>query len=168
MNIQLTPIATVKNLRIAPGDDNWGGVVSEIVLAPEVPEEAFEGIELFSHLEIIYYFDRAGERRGDQAGERNGDQAGEGKIAHARRPRGNADYPLMGIFAQRNKDRPNSIGLTTVELVERRGRMIRVRYLDAIDGTPVLDIKPVFREFMAKTPIRQPEWVSDLTRDYWK
>jgi tRNA-Thr(GGU) m(6)t(6)A37 methyltransferase TsaA len=152
MKIQLKPIATVKNSRIAPGDDDWGGVVSEIVLAPEVPEEALEGIELFSHLEIIYYFD----------------QAVGGQIVHARRPRGNPGYPLMGIFAQRNKDRPNSIGLTTVELVEHRGRTIRVRYLDAIDGTPVLDIKPVFREFMPKTPIRQPEWVDDLMKEYWR
>jgi tRNA (Thr-GGU) A37 N-methylase len=74
----------------------------------------------------------------------------------------------MGIFAQRNKDRQNWIGLTTVELIERTGRVLRVRYLDAIDGTPVLDIKPVFREFMPKTTIRQPEWVDDLMKDYWR
>jgi tRNA (adenine37-N6)-methyltransferase len=151
MNIQLTPIGMVKNTRNTVGDDFWGGIVSEIELAPEIPEEAFDGIGLFSHLEIIYYFDRIG----------------EGKVVYARRPRGNPDYPLMGIFAQRNKDRPNSIGLTTVELVERHGRVIRVKWLDAIDGTPVLDIKPVFREFMPKTAIRQPEWVGDLTADYW-
>lgn len=152
MKIQLTPIATVKNTRIAPGDDFWGGTISEIELAEGLPEEAFEGIGLFSHLEIIYYFDRVG----------------EGKTVHARRPRGNPDYPVMGIFAQRNKDRPNSIGLTTVELVEHRGRVIRVRYLDAIDGTPVLDIKPMFREFMPLAPVRQPEWVNDLMKDYWR
>jgi tRNA-Thr(GGU) m(6)t(6)A37 methyltransferase TsaA len=152
MKIQLTPIATVKNTRTTPGDDFWGGTISEIELAHELPEEALEGIELFSHLEIIYYFD----------------QVGEGKVVHARRPRGNPDYPKMGIFAQRNKDRPNGIGLTTVELLEHAGRVIKVRYLDAIDGTPVLDIKPVFREFMPKTAIRQPEWVGDLMMDYWK
>jgi tRNA-Thr(GGU) m(6)t(6)A37 methyltransferase TsaA len=152
MKIQLTPIAVVKNTRTAPGDDFWGGVVSEIVLAPEMPEEAFEGIELFSHLEIIYYFNLLG----------------ASDVVYARRPRGNPDYPLMGILAQRNKDRPNAIGLTTVELIEHSGRMIRVRYLDAIDGTPVLDIKPVFREFMPKGAFRQPGWVDDLTKDYWK
>jgi tRNA (adenine37-N6)-methyltransferase len=152
MNIQLTPVATVKNTRTAPGDDFWGGTISEIELAEGVSEEAFEGIELFSHLEIVYYFN----------------QVGDGKIVHARRPRGNPDYPSMGIFAQRNKDRPNWIGLTTVELIEHTGRVIRVRYLDAIDGTPVLDIKPVFREFMPKTTVRQPEWVDDLMKEYWR
>jgi tRNA (Thr-GGU) A37 N-methylase len=74
----------------------------------------------------------------------------------------------MGIFAQRNKDRPNSIGLTTVELLEHSGRVIRVRYLDAIDGTTVLDIKPVFREFLPKGEVRQAEWVGDLMKDYWR
>ncbi len=152
MDILLTPIATVKNNRAAPTDDFWGETISEIELAPEMPEEALDGIGLFSHLEIIYYFN----------------QTGEGKIAHSRRPRGNPAYPMMGILAQRNKDRPNWIGLTTVELIEHTGRVLRVRYLDAIDGTPVLDIKPVFREFMPKPPIRQPEWVGDLLKDYWK
>lgn len=160
MKIQLTPIATVKNTRTVPGDDFWGGTISEIELAAEVPEEAFEGIELFSHVEIIYYFDRAS---GGKA-----DRNDESKMVYARRPRGNQEYPVMGLFAQRNKDRPNGIGLTTAELIEHAGRVIRVRYLDAIDGTPVLDIKPVFRGFMPKTAIRQPEWVDDLMKDYWK
>jgi len=160
MEIRLTPIATVKNTRAAPGDDFWGGTVSEIELMEGVPEEALEGIELFSHLEIIYYFDRVGEGKGDRVG--------DGKIVYSRRPRGNPEYPLMGIFAQRNKDRPNSIGLTTVELLEHAGRVIKVRYLDAIDGTPVLDIKPVFREFLPKGEVRQAGWVEDLMKDYWK
>ena len=152
MEIRLTPIATVKNTRTAPDDDFWGGIISAIELAPDIPAEALDGIELFSHLEIIYYFNRTTDN----------------KIVHTRRPRGNPDYPKMGIFAQRNKDRPNSIGLTTVELIEHSGRMIKVRYLDAIDGTPILDIKPVFKEFMPQMPVRQPEWVADLTKDYWK
>jgi tRNA-Thr(GGU) m(6)t(6)A37 methyltransferase TsaA len=152
MEIRLTPIATVKNTRTTPTDDFWGGTISEIELVETMPEAALDGIGLFSHLEILYYFN----------------QIGEGKIVHARRPRGNPDYPMMGIFAQRNKDRPNRIGLTTVELIEHTGRVIKVRYLDAIDGTPVLDIKPVFREFMPKTPITQPEWVGELTKDYWR
>jgi tRNA-Thr(GGU) m(6)t(6)A37 methyltransferase TsaA len=152
MEIRLTPIAIVKNTRTAPTDDFWGGTISEIELAPEMAEETFEGIGSFSHLEIIYYFNRTG----------------DGKIVHARRPRGNPVYPLMGIFAQRNKDRPNHIGLATVELMGHTGRIIKVRYLDALDGTPVLDIKPVFREFMPRGEIRQPDWVGDLLKNYWK
>ena len=148
----MTAVASVKNTRREMGDDFWGGTVSEIELADGIGDEAFDGIEGFSHLEIIYHFDRIG----------------DATVAHARRPRGNPAYPVMGIFAQRNKERPNWIGLATVELVGRSGRVIRVRYLDAIDGTPVLDIKPVFREFMPKTAVRQPDWVGDLLKDYWK
>jgi tRNA (adenine37-N6)-methyltransferase len=152
MDIIVKPVAYVRNSRPTPGDDFWGGTISEIELAPGMPAEALDGIGLFSHLEIVYYFN----------------QTGDGEIAHARRPRGNPAYPLMGIFAQRNKDRPNRIGLTSVELIEHTGRVIKVRYLDAIDGTPVLDIKPVFKEFLPKGEVRQADWVEDLMKEYWR
>jgi tRNA (adenine37-N6)-methyltransferase len=105
----------------------------------------------FSQFEIIYYFDKVKGNR----------------ILYARKPRGNPDYPDMGIFAQRNKDRPNQIGLSTVELIWHIERSIGVRMLDAINGTPVLDIKPVFKEFRSLTEIRQPSWVGDLMRNYF-
>ena len=152
MSITLDPVATVKNSRTAATDDFWGNVISEIVLLDHVPADAFENIEQFSHLEIIYYFD----------------QVDKNKIVYSGRPRGNPDYPVMGIFAQRKKDRPNQLGLCTVELIEHSGRSIKVRYLDAIDGTPVLDIKPVFKEFGSKTEIKQASWVNHLMKDYWK
>jgi tRNA-Thr(GGU) m(6)t(6)A37 methyltransferase TsaA len=152
MEIKLQPIATVKNSRTVPIDDHWETIVAEIELAENVPTEAFESISDFSHLEIIYYLDKV----------KNED------IVFSGRPRGNPNYPLVGIFGQRKKDRPNKIGLATVELLEHHGRTIKVKFLDAIDGTPVLDIKPVFREFQAKTEIRQPVWVSDLMKNYWK
>ncbi|HTQ29097.1 MAG TPA: SAM-dependent methyltransferase [Puia sp.] len=151
MNIQLTPVATVRNIRKLPTDDFWGAVIAEIELADHIPTEAFDAISDFSHLEIIYYFSKVE----------------SGDIVFSGRPRGNPAYPLVGIFGQRKKDRPNRIGLATVELLEHSGRIIKVRYLDAIDGTPVLDIKPVFREFQPKTEIRQPRWVADLMKDYW-
>jgi tRNA (adenine37-N6)-methyltransferase len=152
MSILLDPVATVKNSRTAATDDFWGNVISEIVLLDHIPIEAFENIELFSHLEVIYYFDRVDKT----------------KIVYAGRPRGNPDYPVMGIFSQRKKDRPNQLGLCTVELIEHSGRNLRVRNLDAIDGTPVLDIKPVFKEFGSKTEIKQASWVNDLMKNYWK
>jgi tRNA-Thr(GGU) m(6)t(6)A37 methyltransferase TsaA len=152
MEIVLHPIATVKNSRTEPIDDNWEAIIAEIELAGHLPTEAFDGISEFSHLEIIYYFDKV--RKED--------------IVYSGRPRGNPDYPLVGIFAQRKKDRPNPIGLSTVELLEHTGRTIKVRFLDAIDGTPILDIKPVFKEFEPKTEIKQPAWVEDLMKKYWK
>ena len=150
MEIIFKPVAFVKNSRKEVIDDFWGSVVSEIELANEVPTEAFENIEHFSHLEIIFYFDKVD------------------KIVYSGRPRSNPDYPIVGIFAQRKKDRPNHIGLTTVELIEHYGRSIKVKNLDAIDGTPILDIKPVFEEFSPKNEIKQPKWVEDLMKDYWK
>jgi len=153
MNMQITlhPMATVTNKRPTPTDDFWCDTISVITLLPHIPEEAFKGIEAFSHLEIIYYFDKA-----DPA-----------KIVYSGNPRGNPAWPEMGIFAQRKKDRPNQLGLCTVELMGHTGRTIKVKYLDAIDGTPVLDIKPVFKEFEGKGDIKQPQWSVELMKDYW-
>lgn len=151
MDIKLTPIATVKNSRTLPIDDNWEEIITEIELTEHIPTEAFENISSFSHLEVLYYFDKVKTE----------------DIVYSGHPRGNKNYPLMGIFCQRKKDRPNSIGLTTVELVAHTGRTITVKYLDAINGTPVLDIKPVFKEFLPKREIKQPPWVEDLMKNYW-
>jgi tRNA (Thr-GGU) A37 N-methylase len=76
--------------------------------------------------------------------------------------------PKLGTYAQRNKNRPNKLGLTTVELIERNGRTLKVKNIDAINGTPILDIKPVFKEFQPKADIKQPIWVADLMKNYWK
>jgi tRNA-Thr(GGU) m(6)t(6)A37 methyltransferase TsaA len=152
MDIILKPIALVGNTRNTAVDDFWGNIISEITLLPHIPNEAFNGIEDFSHLEIIYYFDKVD----------------KSKIVYSGRPRGNPEWPETGIFGQRKKDRPNQIGLCTVELVEHSGRTIKVKYLDAINGTPILDIKPVFKEFSQKGNIRQPNWVAELMSDYWK
>jgi tRNA (adenine37-N6)-methyltransferase len=152
MEIKLIPIAVVKNSRTIPTDDYWEEVISEIELAEHIPTEAFESISDFSHLEIIYFFNKVDDK----------------EVVFSGRPRGNPNYPSVGIFGQRKKDRPNALGLCTVELLEHKGRSIKVKYLDAIHGTPVLDIKPVFKEFQSKGEIRQPFWVSDLMKNYWK
>lgn len=151
MEILLKPVAWIKNSRNYPTDDNWGNVISEIVLDEGMPDSVFNHISEFSHLEIIYYFNKVK----------------DADVFYSRRPRGNPAYPDMGIFAQRNKDRPNHLGLCTVELIWQNGRSIGVKMLDAIDGTPVVDIKPVFREFTSKTENRQPAWVSELMKNYW-
>jgi len=152
MEILIKPVATVINSRETPTDDFWGEIISEIELCDHIPDEAFEGISAFSHLEIIYYFDKV--KPSD--------------IVFSGRPRGNPGYPVTGIFAQRKKDRPNTLGLCTVELLEHKGRKLKVKYLDAIHGTPVLDIKPVFKEYKVERNIRQPGWVSELMKNYWK
>ena len=75
---------------------------------------------------------------------------------------------MFGIFAQRAKGRPNRIGVTTCEIVSVDQRVVTVRGLDAIDGTPVLDLKPYMVEFAPRTPVRQPAWSHELMRDYWR
>ena len=152
MEITLTPIGTVKNIRETAIDDHWSEIISEIELAEHIPTESLDRISDFSHLEIIFYFD----------------QVKEDNIVFSGRPRGNPDYPMVGIFGQRKKDRPNKIGLCTVALISHTGRTIRVKNLDAINGTPILDIKPVFREFQSKGEINQPAWVADLMKNYWE
>ena len=85
----------------------------------------------------------------------------------ARHPRNRQDWPLVGIFAQRGKNRPNRLGLTTGRIVAVDGLSVEVEGLDAIDGTPVLDIKPVMAEFLPRGAVRQPGWSRELMADYW-
>jgi tRNA (Thr-GGU) A37 N-methylase len=85
----------------------------------------------------------------------------------SRIPRGNPAWPSVGIFAQRAKDRPNRIGLATCELLGVEGTVLRVRGLDAIDGTPVLDIKPYMAEFAPRGTTRQPQWSHELMASYY-
>ena len=151
--ITLTPIGYVSSPRSDPSDDGWGAVEAKIDLVPDFVPEAFNGIEEFSHVEVVYFFDRVPEDRIERG---------------ARHPRGNTAWPKVGIFAQRGKNRPNRLGVSIARLIRRQGRQIILRGLDAIDGTPVLDIKPVMREFQPKDPIRQPEWTHELMARYWE
>ena len=150
--IVMRPIGLIHNSRRGLEDDDWRNVTSEIILDESFSEESLDGIETFSHAEILFYFDQAA-------------QAGE--MPMARHPRGNLKWPKVGIFAQRNKDRPNHIGLTIVRIVKREGRRLFVEGLDAVDGTPALDIKPVMEEFLPQGPVRQPAWSHELMKEYW-
>ncbi len=152
MEITLEPVAFVKNSRKRPLDDNWSAIISEIELAEHIPTEVFNSITSYSHLEIIYYFNQVNPKH----------------IVFSGHPRGNEMFPSVGIFGQRKKDRPNTLGLCTVELLEHNERTITVKNLDAIDGSPILDIKPIFKEFLPKGEIIQPDWVSDLMTHYWE
>ena len=152
MAINLTPIGFVENTRTDIKDDHWGEVISKITLTDEFGEESLAGIEEFSHAEIIFFFDRVKREK---------------IVTGARYPRGRQDWGKVGIFAQRGKNRPNRIGLTTVRIIQQEEKILTVQGLDAIDGTPVLDIKPVMREFLPKEKLRQPKWVAELMRNYW-
>jgi tRNA-Thr(GGU) m(6)t(6)A37 methyltransferase TsaA len=151
--ITLEPIGIVHSPRVAVEDDDWGAIESQIQLDAALSPEALDGIDSFSHAEVIFYFDRL---------------TAADIVWGARHPRGNSTWPKVGIFAQRGKARPNRLGSTIVEVIGREGRMLKVRGLDAIDGTPVLDVKPVIREFLPRSPVRQPDWATELMREYWR
>ncbi len=148
----MQPIGVVRAERDEAIDDDWGDAVSTIELADGFEPDALSGLDAFSHAEVLFLFDRVPEEDVERG---------------SRHPRGNEAWPKVGIFAQRAKDRPNRIGSTIVEVVSVEGKVLTVRGLDAIDGTPVLDIKPVMREFLPRSEVRQPDWATELMRDYW-
>ena len=151
--ITMTPLAVIRSSRKEPTDDYWGGIESIIAFdRARFSHESLAGIESFSHVEVVFIFHLYREEDAELA---------------SRRPRGRADWPSMGIFAQRNKHRPNRIGVSRAKLIAVEETQIRVEGLDAVDGTPVLDVKPYFREFGPRGEIREPAWVRELMRDYY-
>jgi tRNA-Thr(GGU) m(6)t(6)A37 methyltransferase TsaA len=147
MELTLRAVAYIRNRRSIALDDHWEDVVSEIELAADVPDEALRGLEEFSHVEVVFFADWA-------------EDVPPGPWH--RRPQGNERWPDVGVFAQRNKDRPNRILLSTVAIEEVSARSVRVRGLDGIDGTPVLDLKPVYSWTVPRDPLRVPTWSEEL------
>ena len=150
----LEPIGHVVSPVPKGRDENWGTVMAEIRLDNSRFKPAcLLGLEEFSHIEVVFVFD----------------QVSETEIEHtARHPRENPRWPKVGIFAQRGRKRPNRLGTTICELVSVEGLSVRVRGLDAFDGSPVLDLKPVMREFLPESGlIRQPQWSHELMSTYF-
>jgi len=146
-------IGRVVSARVGREDDDWGSVESIIRLDDaRFTPDALAGLDEFSHVEVIFLFDRFDEEK---------------VTTGARHPRGNEAWPRVGIFAQRASSRPNRLGVTTCELVVVDGLEVRVRGLDAIDATPVLDIKPYVREFEPRMAVHQPAWITELMSGYW-
>ncbi len=153
MSITIEPIGYVRGGRTEAVDDNWGNVQARIELdASRFGPESLAGLEEFSHLVIVYSFHLADPDKVELS---------------ARRPRNNPDWPKVGIFAQRGKNRPNHLGVSTCALVGVEGTSVLVQGLDAIDGSPVLDLKPYFREFEPRNVVREPAWVAELMAQYW-
>ncbi|MHB8437615.1 MAG: TrmO family methyltransferase domain-containing protein [Acidimicrobiales bacterium] len=145
-------VGLVANSRTVLTDDGWGAVVSTIRLLAPFDARSVLGLDAFSHVEVLYVFDRV--------------DAGAVHV-HARHPRGNPSWPEVGILAQRAKDRVNRIGLSTCELLAVKGDTIEVRGLDAVDGTPVIDVKPHMAEFGPRGTVRQPAWSHELMARYF-
>jgi tRNA-Thr(GGU) m(6)t(6)A37 methyltransferase TsaA len=151
MRIEFDSIGHVSNSVDMQKDDSWGSVVSTIEF-DEPYQEGLTGLSDFSHVLVVYYLDQA---RFD---------ADKHLI---RRPRNRKDLPPVGIFAQRAKNRPNPIGITAVELIAIKHGELVVKGLDAINGTPVLDIKPYFPQYDMRENTVAPEWAMRLMENYF-
>jgi tRNA (adenine37-N6)-methyltransferase len=138
--LTLTPIGVVRNEIKTPIVQGWGQVVSDLVL-DEQYTEALDGLEDYSHVLVIFWMDQAGPPK-----------SLKGHV------QGREDLPVAGLFARRAPSRPNPIGITAVPLLQRDKNVLRVRGVDAIDGTPLLDIKPYMPAFDSVERARIPEW----------
>ena len=145
----MEPIDYVANGINSPMDYGWAKVESKIVLQEKLAP-ALSGLEDFSHILVFFWIHQA-----------------EYPTVLQRKPQGRDDMPKVGLFSQRSKHRPNPIGVTVVPLVSISGNELSVRGLDAINGTPVLDIKPYFPHYDSPTEARLPEWVNRLMTDYF-
>lgn len=152
MTIDIEPIGYVRAPRPHAEDDYWGGEQARISLVEGFAAEALRGLEEFSHAEVLFHFHQVDPAK---------------IVSAARRPRNNPAWPAVGIFAQRGKNRPNRLGSTICRIVGVEGTDLLVAELDAIDGTPVVDIKPVMQEFLPRDVVRQPAWSHELMREYW-
>ena len=122
----------------------WEKVVSDIVVNSSL-SEALDGLEEFSHIIVLYWMHQ---------------RAATGQPPTKVRPMGKQKLPLMGVFATRSPDRPNPVGKATVRLLQRQGNTLKIKGLDAIDGTPVIDIKPYLPGYDSVTDAKVPQWVT--------
>lgn len=147
-SMELRAIATVKNeVRETGKREDWDRIVSEIVFNPAF-EDALDGLKEFSHVIVLFWMHRS--------------SAGECPVTKTH-PQMRKDLPLVGVFATRSPVRPNPLGMTVVRLVKRRRNILEVTGLDAIDGTPVIDIKPYLpSDLISQASV--PDWVHKLHR----
>jgi tRNA-Thr(GGU) m(6)t(6)A37 methyltransferase TsaA len=147
----ITPIGVIRSPRKELTNDYWGEITARIELDPQIFQPgATSGLADYSHVEVVYAFHLSGRTcTADQ------------------HPRHNPSWPRTGILAQRAPNRPNHIGVTVCELVDVETFGLTVRGLDALDGSPLLDVKPYLREFAPRGPVRQPDYTGELMRDYF-
>jgi tRNA-Thr(GGU) m(6)t(6)A37 methyltransferase TsaA len=141
-----SPVGAVRNTVKEPQMGGWESVESRIVVRRELAD-ALDGLEGYSHVFILFWFHRVPEQ-----------ERGAIRI----HPRGDPALPLLGVFATRTQLRPNPIGMSIVPLLSRKGNVLCVRGLDAIDGTPVLDVKPYIPHYDSVPQATIPAWASEV------
>lgn len=151
LKIEFSPVGFVTNQVAEPVDENWGSVSSRLTINPEFAK-GITGLDQFSHAVVVTFMNQA-------------EFHAEKHIV--RRPRGLATMRKVGIFSQRAKDRPNRIGVTSVKIVSVGDGYVKVTGLDAINGTPILDIKPYYPQYDCIENAAVPDWVNKLMQNYF-
>lgn len=144
MKINIKPIGVVRNAVKSTQYFEADKVTSEIIIKPQYAR-GLDSIDTFSHIIVIYWLDNI--------------KAPGRKVLQVH-PRRDFTLPIVGVFSSRSPRRPNPIAVTTARLIERKANTLVVTGLDAIDCTPVLDIKPYLPEKINPFDLRFPEWVS--------
>lgn len=152
MTLRIEPIGTVVGGRKEVADDYWGGVESIIRLDPKFPADVVKGLEEFSHLVVTWHFSKA---------------SPEDVALHARSPRNDPRWEPSGTFAHRNHRRPNQLATSFPRLCKVDGLDLHVTDLDAVDGTPIYDLAPYFREMGPRGEVHEPAWPGEMLTDYW-
>ena len=143
--IELTPIGVVRNaITAAHRDTRWTEIESDIEINVEW-REALDGLAAFSHIWVVTYLDRL--------------SAPDSLRIQPKKP---TNSPQVGLFATRAPQRPNPIGICAVELLHVRGNVLRVRGLDALNETPVLDLKPYLARRDAIEHTRVGAWAKEF------
>ncbi|MFC2039504.1 tRNA (N6-threonylcarbamoyladenosine(37)-N6)-methyltransferase TrmO [Chloroflexota bacterium] len=139
------PIGIIRNelRQTASATGDRSDVVSEIVIDSSLTR-ALDGLEEYSHVTVLWWMHLL--------------TLGEVRLkAH---PMRKEELPPKGIFALRTPQRPNPIGITAVRLLERKDNILRVTGLDALDGSPVIDVKPYIPRYDSVDDAKVPEWIS--------
>lgn len=153
MTIEVSPIGHVRGGRVEATDDDWDRERSVIELdGAQFQADSLAGLADFSHVEVLFHFHQLDPSK---------------IVTAARHPRGRTDWPKVGIFAQRGRARPNRLAVTVCRIVAVEGLSLTVMGLDAIDGSPVLDLKPYLSGFAPRGEIREPAWAKEIMADYW-
>lgn len=141
--IRLKPIGKARNMAEKPALTGWKNLITEIIL-DEQYAKGLDGIKDYSHVIIVYWM-------------------GQEKECHLKHhPQGRSDVPYGGIFACRCPQRPNRVAISTVKLISRERNTIKVKGLDIVDGTPILDIKPYTPRYDYVRKAKVPKWVNKL------
>ncbi|MBM3166604.1 MAG: tRNA (N6-threonylcarbamoyladenosine(37)-N6)-methyltransferase TrmO [Chloroflexi bacterium] len=145
MEFNLSPIGVVKNgIQGRHKGDHWKAVISDIVIHADL-EDALDAIEGFSHIIVLCWLHEISDSE---------------RAVMKVHPKGNEELPLVGVLASRSPARPNPISVTTVKLLRRDRNVLKVQGLDAVDGTPVLDIKPHIPHYDSPPQATTPDWVA--------